>query len=295
MDRLVHYHHPSADRFSLSFSADSLDALRDARRDADGDTKLVGYPFETPVYVLYEMSEGADAASDVDYDPDWLEDRLADQPRATQVVAFRLVELLQAAVAARDADEFRLYKEFEPGKIHRALENVSWGEELPTVAGEVLSNLVLRHALPNANHRTGIAMAQFCIESVEPSFEMPSTHVDDENWAEWVDPYIVESKRIVTIRRNNVRFRHLRELGVDLVERKGGIQIRLDEYDLDMHWRDALSEYAKRHEEHSVGFAAELLERAGRTELSDREGPTREDFVEYLETGVVERDFGALF
>lgn len=295
MDRLVYYHHPCADRFSLTFSANSPGELRDPMREADDDTKLLGYPFETPVYVLYEKSGGADDASDVDYDSDWLQDRLSDRPRATQVVAFRLVELLEAAVEAREEDEFRLYKEFEPDQIHQALEHVSWGEPLPTVAGELLSNLVLRHALPNANHRTGIAMLQFCIESVEPSFEMPSTHVDDETWRDWVDPYIVESKRLVTVRRNNVRFQHLRDLGVDLVERKGGIRIRLDDYELDMHWRDALAEYAQRHEEHCVEFAEEVLERAGRRDLADREGSTRDEFVEYLETGVVERDFEALF
>nr|WP_247730994.1 hypothetical protein [Halovivax limisalsi] len=95
--------------------------------------------------------------------------------------------------------------------------HVSWGEALPTVAGELMSNLILRHALPNANHRTSIAMLQFCIESVVPSFEMPPTHADDETWQNWVDPFIVESKRLITVRRNNVRFKHLQELGVDLV------------------------------------------------------------------------------
>lgn len=103
---------------------------------------------------------------------------------------------------------------------------------MPVVAGELMSNLVIRHALPNANHRTSIAMLQFCIDSVDPSFEMPSTHVDDHTWKERVDPYIVESKRLITVRRNNVRFEHLKELGVNLVERKGGIRIQLADCDL---------------------------------------------------------------
>jgi prophage maintenance system killer protein len=73
------------------------------------------------------------------------------------------------------------------------------GKSLPTVAGELMSHLILRHALPNANHRTAIAMLQFCLETADPSFEMPSTHVDDEIWNAWVDPYIVESKRLITV------------------------------------------------------------------------------------------------
>lgn len=295
MGRLVYYHHPCADTFSLTFSSVSAADVIEQRRDTEGETKLIGYPFERPVYVLYAGAEANESANDIDYDPGWLETRLSGRPRATQVTAFRLVELLEAAVDVREDEAFRLYKEFEPDQIHRALEHVSWGASLPTVAGELMSNLILRHALPNANHRTAIAMLQFCLETADPSFEMPSTHIDDETWNAWVDPYIVESKRLITVRRNNVRFKHLREQGVDIVERKGGIRIELDDHELDMHWQEALSRYAERHENHCIGFAGEILERAERAELADSVGPTKAEFVEYLETGVVERDFTTLF
>jgi hypothetical protein len=205
------------------------------------------------------------------------------------------VELLEAAVDVRSEDEFRLYKEFEPQKIQQALDRVSWGAPLPNVAGEVMSNLILRHSLPNANHRTGIAMLQFCIESVEPGFEMPRTHIDDNAWREWVDPYIVDSKRLITVRRNNLRFKRLKELDVDLVERKDGIQIRLSEFELDMHWREALSAYAGQHESHCTDFAQAVLQRAERDDLLDRQGPTKQEFITYLEDGLVERDFREMF
>lgn len=294
MDRLVHYHHPCDDTFSLAFCGGSPADLDDYRSDADGPTKSLGYPFEMPVYLLFEGTNSAKTASDIEYDSAFVEDRIAGQPRPTQIVAFRLIELLEAAVDVREEDEFRLYKEFEPEQIHEALQNVSWGETLPTVAGELLSNLVLRHSLPNANHRTGIALAQLCIETVDPAFEMPSTHVDDETWKEWIDPYIVESKRIITVRRNNVRFNHLAGLDVDLVERKGGIRIRLSDYDLDMYPREALRKYAKIHEEHCVDLITELLKRADRSDLVTQSGPTKEELVEYLDTGV-DRDFRKLF
>lgn len=295
MDRLVYYHHPTAENFSLQFSSGSPADLRERRREADGQTKLIGYPFESPVYVLYEGSDEIESASDIEYEPDWLEERIRDLPRATQVITFRLIELLEAAVDVREEDEFRLYKEFEPTQIDRALENVSWGESLPTVAGELMSNLVLRHALPNANHRTSIAMLQFCIESAEPSLEMPSTHVDDDTWKEWVDPHIAESKRLITVRRNNIRFKRLEDLGIDLAERKGGIQIRFEDYDLDMHWSEALEKYARSHEQHCIEFAEEILEQAGQPELTECAGPTKSEFVTFLDTGVVERDFRELF
>jgi len=295
MDRLVYYHHPQAENLSLTYSSDDRSEVLTQRDELDGDTEVIRYPFEVPVYVLYEGDLDIDAASDLDFDRGWLSDRISELPRAGQVVAFRLVELLEAAIEVRQQDEFRLYKEFEPQKIQQAIEHVSWGTSVPQVAGELMSNLILRHSLPNANHRTGIAMLQFCIETVAPDFDMPRTHIDDFTWRDWVDPYIVDSKRIITVRRNNIRFKRLQELGVDLVERKDGIQIRLAEFELDMHWRDALSTYASRHEKHCTDFAQDVLKQADRAELIDQEGPTKQELIEYLETGLVERDFKEMF
>jgi hypothetical protein len=295
MTRLVFYHHPQAKHYSLKSSSLTVEEIRSQREQSNESTKIIGYPFETPVYVLYEGDPEIEAAQDIDFDQEWLSGRIRELPRAGQVVAFRLVELLEAAVDVREEDEFRLYKEFEPRKIQQALDHVTWGASLPTVAGEVMSNLILRHSLPNANHRTGIAMLQLCIESVHPDFEMPRTHVDDDNWLEWVDPYIVDSKRLITVRRNNLRFKQLKELNVDLVERKDGIRIQLSEFELDMDWRDALSEYAVQHESHCTDFAQSLLQRAERDDLLDRQGPTKEEFITYLEGGLVERDFREMF
>lgn len=295
MTRIVYSHHPQAENFSLKYSSASPSEILSRRKDSDGATKLIGYPFDTTVYVLYESDTEIIDANEIDFDQEWLSDRITELPREGQVVAFRLVELLEAAVDVREEEEFRLYKEFEPQKIRQALDHVSWGAPLPEVAGEVMSNLILRHSLPNANHRTGIAMLQFCIESVNPDFEMPRTHLDDETWQEWVDPYIVDSKRLITVRRNNIRFKQLQELDVDLVERKDGIQIQLDEFELDMHWRDALSTYATRHEVHCTEFARAVLERAERDDLLEKTGPTKQEFIDYLESGLVERDFRDLF
>ncbi|WP_434529937.1 hypothetical protein ACODNH_00455 (plasmid) [Haloarcula sp. NS06] len=295
MARLVFYHHPQAEIFSLKYSSASVAEILSQREQSDESTKLIGYPFETPVYVLYEGDSEIESAHDIDFDQEWLSDRIRDLPRAGQVVAFRLVELLEAAVDVREEDEFRLYKEFEPQKIQQALDHVSWGAPLPTVAGEVMSNLILRHSLPNANDRTGIAMLQFCIESVDSDFAMPRTHVDDDTWREWVDPYIVDSKRLITVRRNNLRFKQLEDLDVDLVERKDGIEIRLAEFELDMHWREALSKYAGQHESHCTDFGQAVLERAERDDLLDRQGPTKQEFITYLENGLVERDFREMF
>lgn len=220
MARIVHDHHPEAENYSPKYSSATREEVSERATTLDDPTKLLDYPFDLPVYVLYAADTEIETAHDIDFDREWLGQRIAPLPRAEQVVAFRLVELLEAAVDVRTEDEFRLYKAFEPEKIQQALSHVSWGHPLPQVAGEVMSNLILRHSLPNANHRTGIAMLQFCIESVAPDFEMPRTHIDDSAWREWVDPYIVTSKQLITVRRNNVRFRRLAELGVDGLSEK---------------------------------------------------------------------------
>lgn len=295
MARIVFYNHPQAEQFALRYSSGSIAELGALQDDADGRTKLIGYPFDKPVYVLYASDIEPEAASEFDFDREWFNERIDELSRAAQVTAFRLVELLEAAVDVREEDEFRLYKSFEPTKIQRALDNVSWGMALQRVAGELMSNLILSHSLPNANHRTGIAMLQFCIESVDSAFEMPSTHLDDATWRKWVDPYIADSKRLITVRRNNLRFKRLAALDVDLVELKNGIQISLDDFELDMSWQDAHSIYATRHEAHCIGFARAVLDQAERRDLLQRSGPTRSAFIAYLETGLVERDFRELF
>ena len=62
-----------------------------------------------------------------------------------------------------------------------------------------------------------------------------------------------------------------------------------------MHWRDALAAYAERHEEHCTEFARAVLERVEKETLVDQSGPSKQGFIEYLETELVERDFKELF
>lgn len=62
-----------------------------------------------------------------------------------------------------------------------------------------------------------------------------------------------------------------------------------------MHWQEALSVYAGRHEEHCTEFARAVLKRRERANLLTHAVPTKQDFIEYLETGLVERDFREMF
>ncbi|WP_238705295.1 hypothetical protein [Natrinema pallidum] len=101
-------------------------------------------------------------------------------------------------------------------------------------------------------------MAQTYLEAAGAEFETPKTHTEEYEWREWVDPYIVESKRLLTVRRHNLYFLTLKQNGCEIVRRKHDIGIPLDEYDLDMHYYEAWEEYADLHETHCIEFAEEL-------------------------------------
>jgi len=247
------------------------------------------------VYAVYGRDIENRNVQDLQLDREWLENEIDSMRSLGKFVVYRLIELLEAAVDERDAANFNLYKELQPEQIDRALDHVEWGALLPTVAGELMSNLILRHSLPNANHRTAIAMLQFCIEAVDGTFSMPRTHLDDDNWKEWVDPYIIDSKRLLTVRRNNVRFRKLVDLDVDTAVRKDRIEIPLTNYNLDMTIRDARAHYAKVHELHCRGFAIEVLDKADRLDLTGVTGPTRDELQTYLKVGVHKHEFSDVF
>lgn len=53
--------------------------------------------------------------------------------------------------------------------------------------------------------------------------------------------------------------------------------------------------YATRHEDHCTTFARAVLERAKRDDRLEKAGPTKQEFIDYLESGLVERDFRELF
>jgi hypothetical protein len=115
-----------------------------------------------------------------------------------------------------------------------------------------------------------------------PAFELPSLITDDYDWQAWVDDFIVDSKQLLTVRRNVDRFRYLSKFGCTTVRRKGGIDILLDEYDLYMHIHEALSTYATRHEQRTVTFARNLLKKTNNSRLLKEPGLTQWEFAEYI-------------
>ena len=97
-----------------------------------------------------------------------------------------------------------------------------------------------------------------------------------------MNEYINESKRLLTVRRKNVRFKYLREFGATTLERKHGVTIELKEYDLDIYPHEADVLYAQEHEELWIDFVEEAVKRAGYPELKDAPGLSKADFAERI-------------
>jgi len=122
------------------------------------------------------------------------------------------------------------------------------------------------------------------LQAISASFEMPTTTTEDYDWAGWVNEYIEQSKKLLTVRRNVPRFGYLASAGCTVVERKDGLRIHLEEYDLSMRRWDALDKYASEHERESIDFVREVLDKAATPELCNGEPLSKQEFAARLQT-----------
>lgn len=235
---LVHYHHPDDDQLSMHFVNPDWKIIEN-RLETYGEateTRVRSYDLDEEVYVIYAKTNEVDDTEKIEYD---LESAFAEMDSDTRVVVRYLLDVFEGIQEKkRDEESVPLdaYKGLELRRIPDALEEVDWSGTISEVGGQLASNLVLCHPLPNANHRTAFSMFEgYVSEATDATFELPSMTTDDYEWQTWVDGFIVDSKRLLTVRRNVVSFRYLSNFGCRTIRRKGRIDITLAEYDLDIH------------------------------------------------------------
>jgi hypothetical protein len=105
-----------------------------------------------------------------------------------------------------DEQEIAWYKPLEPTHIAEAIDEVTWKQLVPTVGGNLISELIRSHGLPNANHRTSIAFFELYTRTLHMFSDVPQTNHGDD-WATWTNEYIRESKRILTADGKQLSFR----------------------------------------------------------------------------------------
>jgi len=284
----VYYHYPEDKQFSLDFVNPDPEDLVSKIVDYEGDVavKVMEYELDTEFYVVYTSRVGGGAVSEIEFD---LSSALVDMTEDNGTIVARLLEIYQSLLSQNEEEEgtpVEAYKNIDVDDLPDAFDETSWDGTATDVAGRLASNLILKHALPNANHRTAVALIQFYLRRINPDFSMPETKVEIDpetyDWREWVNEYINESKRLLTVRRKNVLFKYLREYGATTLERKHEVMIHLEDYELDMYPHEAKVHYAEQHEQLWIDFVKEAVERAGYPELQDTQGISKAEFAEKI-------------
>ncbi|AXR82460.1 hypothetical protein AArcMg_2468 [Natrarchaeobaculum sulfurireducens] len=279
MPARVNYHHPSDSQYSLTYVTQDRNEIT----ASEEDSIIERYDLDEEFFVLYTNRGASGTVDDLDEDFEGALDEMSPQDRTITV---RLLQIFEEIIEEKELEEeakLEIYKQIEIERIPDAIVRVDWNRTAVDVAGQVMSTLILKHALPNANHRTSISMAQWYLESIETGFSFPNFATEAYEWKEWVNGYIVESKRLLTVRRNTTAFSLLAEWGCDIVQRKNGIEIALEEYDLDFTRSEAYQYYGDQHTELCTDFLIESVTRAGHDELIRADGIGKTEFVSYLE------------
>jgi len=284
----VFYHHPEDKQFSIDFVHSDSEVIR-ARIEGYGEdveTKVLTYVLDREFQVVYTTRVGGGAVSEIEFNPS---NALADMDDDNGTIVTRLLEIYEALIERNEAEEgapVEAYKGIDISALSEVLDRTSWDGSTTDVAGRLASNLILKHALPNANHRTAVAFIQFYLRRIEPKFSMPETitEIDPQSfdWRDWVNEYINESKRLLTVRRKNVPLKYLREFGATVLERNHKVEIDLTAYELDMYPSEAKEVYARRHEDLWIEFVANAVERAGYPELKEMPGLSKSEFAEKI-------------
>lgn len=279
MTARVDYHHPEDPQYSLAYVTQDRDEITTPGQEAI----IEQYNLDEEFFVLYTNRGASGTVEDLD---DEFEDVLDEMSPQNRTITVRLLQIFEEIIEEKELEEeakLEIYKQIELERIPDALARVDWTGTAIDVAGQLMSTLILKHALPNANHRTSISMAQWYLESIETGFSFPDFATEEYDWKTWVNEYITESKRLLTVRRNTTAFSLLAEWGCDTVVRKNGIEIVLAEYDLDFTRSEAYAYYGDVHTALCTDFLIESVTRAGHDELITTEGIGKAEFVLFLD------------
>lgn len=285
----VPYHHPQDEQFSLDYVNPDRDAVDERIEGYDDDTEVLieSFDLDRTVSVVYNSTGASGDADAIDYD---LVDVIDAMNPANSVIATRYVDVFQSVLKANYEEEgsrVQAYKDVDGEAIGRALDQIEWEGTATEVAGRIASNLILKHPLPNANHRSAVGMVQLYLRRVDPRFSMPVTARqldgnDEYDWMEWVNEYIEDSKRLLTVRRNGTKFHYLEQWGCDVLVRRHGLEIRLAEYELDLVPSARWKRYSNQHEELWIDFVTEAANRADLAELADTAALSKHEFADEL-------------
>ena len=284
MENILPYHKRQGDLvLSLRFVTPSQERARevktdlnlDASEDAHVETAIENYSFKDSVYAVYAAESHPDQ-----FPRGWDRNLSGDN-----VVLVDSVLNTFRGIKQEWEDRNRplnFYKRPQPELIAEAFDRVRWCQDVSTVGGELMSNLILKHALPNANHRTAVAYVRTYLQSVTDDPRTEFEHAGDYQgeWHDWARKHVYESKRLLMLRRKEGLFRHAKQFGVTTVRRKSGVKIDLTAHDFESGNMRSMAEEG--HKNRCVQFVKDVLTRSGYEELIKRNDDGKRAFVDRL-------------
>jgi len=288
-ERVLQYHHPDDQQYSIVHVTRDQEHHKNALADLEADSTcttriVVDEVGGSQVYLIYTNTAPESALPEWEGEGEirsWLHDRFEVETLPIVLAVWRAYRgVLDEEQAV--GDELELYKQMQLEKIPDVVDRVEWGQSVPAVAVDLLSEFICAHPMPNTNHRTGISLLERYLSSVAPGFQMPPTGETGE-WYAWAADYIHDSKRVLTLRRKLPVCRYAAAAGYERVRRKEGVEIALEAIDLER--RDHFEYYSTRHHERTREFVETLLDQAGATEIRDRTDDGKQAFVDRLRAG----------
>jgi prophage maintenance system killer protein len=100
------------------------------------------------------------------------------------------------------------YKRLEVIKLDKYFSNIPYkGENIATFGARAMSELIVNHTLPNANHRSTILFMALFLESCGIRFPDYDSRAHKERWVRECNDYILKSKRILYSRRHDPAYK----------------------------------------------------------------------------------------
>lgn len=213
-------------------------------------------------------------------DEHWSE--LSELSTREKLIADTLIDAFLQIERERENDGVPLlwYKTPDIESIIAAIDQIQFRQSIPEVGGQILSNIITEHPLPNANHRAAISFLETYLQSFDHEFTMPQTGVIGE-WKDWAADFVHESKKLMMLGRKGQLLSQVKQCGCERVIRDGGHLIELDKYQLDVP--NPFERYAGEvHQEQSRGFVYGILERTESSHLIGEQDQGKSTFVDRL-------------
>lgn len=283
---ILNYHHQDDEHFSLRYLTDQKARFKSEYGSYRDDEKVTVRKSsevvdEEEIFLIYGNNAPKDALPGFDSENElvqWIRERFDRDDLQIVLAVFRAYRgILEEKANA--GNRLRLYKMMELERIPEIINRVEWGQSVPDVGANLLSEFILVHPMPNTNHRTGISLLDRYLSSFDTGFSMPQTGEEGE-WYDWVEDFILNSKRLLTLRRRHNLFRYADEFGYDKVRRKEDIVIDLDSINFDRD--DLFDYYGELHYKHTREFVERLLTITNSDSLRDRIDDGKSVFVNRL-------------